>query len=133
MKKLVLAIFLYLCSCASSHSIPDDSNSKHAISYCGGELWGYVLPIGSRKSTGFWNKKFEDQKPLLAVFLHMHSILEKDPEHSLTFHFALRTKEDISIQFPEKEISVLQSGTKEKTFKMDLVINEDALTVEVRT
>lgn len=129
MKPLVIAFFIFLSSCSSIHTVPDDKNSKHAIHYCGGELWGYVLPIGPRESGNFWTKKFEDPKPLLAVFMHMHSVLEKDPEHSLTFHFALRTREDLAVHFPEKDISVRFPEIEDKKLKLDFIANEDALTL----
>jgi len=129
MRLFFLPIILFLISCTTFHPSPKDQNDKHAIEYCGGELWGYVLPVGPREDKSFWTRKFEDPKTLMAIFMHMHSVLEKDPEHSLTLHFALRSREDLTIQFPKKVLNAQVEGFPEKEFKLEMVVHEDVLGV----
>lgn len=67
---------------------------------------------------------------MMALFMHMHSVLEADPEHSLTLHFALRTKENLKAEFPDNKFIVGREGHDEKAFALDMTVFEDALTVE---
>jgi len=119
---------LFVTGCVSrSHVVPQDSNTSGAFEYCGGTLWGYVVPVGPRQDKSWWNKDLSDPKPLLGVFLHMHSVLEKDPKHTLELHFAIRTREDLSIQIPDPIVTIKMDGTNEKKVKMNLVLTEEAL------
>ncbi|MGE0527975.1 MAG: hypothetical protein AB7G93_20015 [Bdellovibrionales bacterium] len=123
---LVLAFLLGLCGCTSTHSIPKGASSESAIEYCGGELWGYMVPLGPRESKAFWKRNLEDPEPLLAVFLHMHSVLETDPEHALTFHFAVRTRKDISLHIPDRYLNVQIDDSTKRNVKLDFVVRQEA-------
>lgn len=125
--KIIFVLFLILCGCASRmNSVPDDSNKKGSFEYCGGTLWGYVVPIGPRQDKSWWTKDFNDPMPRMAVYLHMHSMLEKDPKHALALQIALRTREDLSIQIPNSTVTV-QIDKKETKFKFDFIVTEAAL------
>ncbi len=124
--KLRLLFILLLSGCASTHVVPQDSHSQNAFEYCGGELWGYVLPLGPREQKSFWRKNLQDPKPLLAAFLHLHSDLEKNPAQALTFYFAIRTRESLGIKIPSHDWKVKINGADERSLNVEYFLKEEA-------
>jgi hypothetical protein len=130
MRFFFLTQALLIVSCSTMNPVPEGAQSNKSVEYCGGELWGYVLPIGPRENADFWTRKFDDPKPVLALFMHLHSVLETDPEHALTLHLALRSRESMSAQFPDNKVRIQIGDGIEKTFALELRLVEDARTVE---
>ncbi len=129
MRRAVVLFILILSSCVSrTKSIPEPLDTSSAVKYCGGELWGYVVPLGVRESKTAWGKRLQNQKLLLAAFLQMHSDLEEDPDHSLTFHLAIRSKHNLSIQIPEHIVKVRIDDADELRVAMDFSLIAEAKT-----
>lgn len=114
---LILLVPL-LASCAISgsyHEISDDENSGSAFQYCGGELWGYTVDLmGKPPGENFWNKKFDPERPHLAVFLHMHTALAEDPSKTLTLWYIIRSKQSLEAKFSDKELVIEVDGQQQK-------------------
>ncbi len=124
LRLLPLFFILVLTSCRSFHTFQDDHNKNHALEYCGGELWGYGMPLGIHETGRWWTRSSSSPKPFLAVFMHMHSVIAPDPDHTLTFHFNIRTQEDLKIHFPDPHFSVQIDDGEEKKFKLNLNLIE---------
>lgn len=131
MRSVVVLFILILSSCVTrTQNIPATIDASTAVKYCGGELWGYVVPIGVRESKTAWGKRLQDRKLLLAAFLQMHSDLEEHPEHSLTFHLAIRSVDDLSIQIPEHIVKVRIDDADEMLVAMDFSLIAEAKTAD---
>lgn len=129
MKILIfLSIISLFTACNTFHPEPQTENGRRTFEYCGGGLWGYLVPIGPREYETFWTRKSAG-KPLMMVYLTFYSTEQDLGKTVLGLSFVISVKEDVKVQFPDSTISVQIDGSEAKIFKLNMNVTEDAMTV----
>ena len=121
---------LMLAGCTTVHKFPSKQKNIGTFEYCGGELWGYMLPIGPRDGKPWYSKDFNDPMPLLAVYLHMHSDLAKDPRNALMLFLDIRSRRPFSVEIPNPNIEVQINNLPTQYFTADLKVVEEVKTAD---
>jgi hypothetical protein len=138
MKLISLPLLWFACACAHLHPAPNGPVAEaRNFEYCGGRQWGYILPIGPRAADGFWTRPIKDPKPLLAVFLETTETDTGMAMPTFWFNFVIRSKEDLSVQFPDRSVAVrfvggTLAGRPEKEFKLPLLFEQAPLRIDER-